>query len=325
MPPPHLHTAYGIVFRSDRTIPGLPRAPADANGDEVRVHLGRMPAWLPAEAAAAVPWGPAALNLEPGGALRVDSLRGGAWLRLAYADGTCFLLDHAGRELWAAWEGSDEDAASYLVGPVLGLLLRLRGVLALHASVVAAHGRAAALAGPAGAGKSTAAAAFARAGLPVLADDVAALEEHAGGFHVLPAFPQLRLWPESAEALYGHADALPRLAPGWEKRALDLSGGPFHAAPLPLAAVYLLAPREAGCVPRVETVAPAAALVELVAHTFAGTLLDAPRRRREFEALSRLVRAVPVRRLVADDAPGGLDALVAAVAADLRALPGSAA
>jgi hypothetical protein len=324
MPRPHLHTAFGIVFRSNRAIPGLPRAPAGARGD-VRVHLGRMPAWLAAEAGGAAPWAPAALNLESGGPVRVDALRSGAWLRLAYADGTRFLLDRGGTELWATWEGSDADAATYLLGPVLGLLLRLRGVLALHASVVAAHGRAAALAGPGGAGKSTAAAAFARAGHGVLADDVAALDESGGGFRAVPAHPQLRLWPESAAALYGHADALPRLAPGWEKRGLDLAGGGFRAAPLPLAAVYLLAPREAGAVPRVEAVAPAAALVELATQTFAGALLDAPLRRREFEALSRLVRAVPVRRLVAGEAPGALDALVAAVAADLGALPRPAA
>jgi hypothetical protein len=318
MPPPHLHTAFGIVFRSNRTIPGLPRALAGAGDDEVRVHLGRMPAWLPAEAAA--PWVPAARNLDAGGPVRVDALRDGAWLRLAYGDGTRFLLDRAGRELWAAWEGSDEDAATYLLGPVLGLLLRLRGMLALHASVVAAQGWAAVLAGPGGAGKSTTAAAFARAGHPVLADDVAALSERGGGFAAVPGYPQLRLWPESAAALYGDADALPRLTPGWEKRAMELSGGQFHAAPLPLAAIYLLAPREAARVPRVEAVAPAAALVELATHTFAGALLDAPDRRREFEALSRLVRAVPVRRLVADVAPGRLDALVAAVTADVRAL-----
>jgi hypothetical protein len=320
MPPPHLHTAFGIVFRSNRAIPGLPRARTGGR-DGVRVHLGRMPRWLPAESGGAAPWAPAALNLESVGPVRVDALRGGAWLRLAYADGTRFVLDRAGTELWAAWEGSAEDAATYLLGPVLGLLLRLRGVLALHASVVAANGRAAALAGPGGAGKSTAAAAFARAGHRVLADDVAALDERGGGFTVVPAYPQLRLWPESAAALYGDAHALPRLAPGWEKRGVGLSGGAFQAAPLPLAAVYLLAPREAADVPRIEAMAPAAALLELAAHTFAGALLDAPLRRGEFEALSRLVRAVPVRRLVADDAPGGLGALVAAVAADLGALP----
>ena len=77
-----------------------------------------------------------------------------------YADGTRFVVDEGGTEVWAWWpEGATLDAtATYLLGPVFGWLLRLRGVLALHASVAALDGRAAAFAGPAGMGKSTTAA-----------------------------------------------------------------------------------------------------------------------------------------------------------------------
>ena len=323
MPPLHLHTAFGIVFGSDRLIPGLPRAPGGADAG-VRVHLGRMPGWLADGDASAAPWAPAARNLASGGAgVRIDAVGGGAWLCLTYADGTRFLLDRAGTELWAAWQGPYEDAASYLLGPVLGLLLRLRGVLALHASAVSAGGAAAALAGASGAGKSTLAAAFARAGRPVLGDDVAALEEGDGGFSVIPAHPQLRLWPDAAGALFGAADALPRLAPGWDKRCLDLSAaGAFAAAALPLAAVYVLGEGDGA---RVEPLAPPAALLALTPLAFAAALLDEALRRREFEALSRLVRAVPVRRLRVPDDPARADELVAAVVADVRALAPAAA
>ncbi|HEU4558092.1 MAG TPA: hypothetical protein VFS20_09590 [Longimicrobium sp.] len=292
-----------------------------------------MPEWL--EDADVAPW-PAAhagderAGDDGGAGVRVEALRGGAWLRLAYADGTRFLLERAGGELWAAWEGSRDDAATYLLGPVLGLLLRLRGMLALHAAVASVDGHAVALAGPAGSGKSTAAAAFARAGHAVLADDVAALEVRGGMFHALPGIPQLRLWPDSAATLFGSADALPRLAPPWEKRRMDLGApGAFAAGPLPLAAVYLLSPRdEARDEPNgkmIGPVAPAAALVELAGQTFAGTLLDAGMRRREFEALERLVRAVPVRRLATRHSREGAGELVAAVADDVWTLRSHAA
>ena len=63
--------------------------------------------------------------------------------------------------------------------------------------------RAAVLAGPPGAGKSTLAAAFARFGYAVLSDDVAVLEQLEGALHVQPAYPQLRLWPDSVALLFG--------------------------------------------------------------------------------------------------------------------------
>jgi len=326
MPPaPLVQTACGVALLCEEPLPGLSASPAAGGEAAVRVRLRRMPAWLPAAAAAGAEWLPAERNRDPRRPeLRVRLLEGG-WFLLAYPDGTRFLLDRAGTEVWAEWTASStlEDAATYLLGPVLGFLLRLRGTLALHASVVAVGGCAVALAGAAGAGKSTAAAAFARAGHAVLADDLAALDERGGGFLARPGFARVRLWDDSAAALFGSPEALPLLTPNWEKRYLDVSGA-FPPAPLPLAAVYLLGARdETG--PRVEAVAPAAGLVELVAHTSGGALLDAEMRRREFEALSRLVRAVPVRRLVPHTSPAKLPDLVRAVRDDLAALSRSAA
>ena len=67
------------------------------------------------------------------------------------------------------------DCESYFVGPMLGAILRLRGVLVLHASVVEVGGSAIAFAGRKYSGKSTHAAAFVRRGHRALADDMAAL------------------------------------------------------------------------------------------------------------------------------------------------------
>ena len=70
------------------------------------------------------------------------------------------------RRVWAVWPAASslEDVATYLLGPVLGLLLRLRGVPCLHASAVAFGDSAVAFAGSEGAGKSTTAAALASRG-----------------------------------------------------------------------------------------------------------------------------------------------------------------
>ena len=114
-----------------------------------------------------------------------------------------FWLEHEGKEIWAIWPKAStlEDASSYLLGPVLGVLLRLRGTTCLHASAVAIDGQAVAFAGTEGAGKSTTAAAFARVGHSVLSDDVVALKENESGFVVAPAYPHICLWPDSVRGL----------------------------------------------------------------------------------------------------------------------------
>ena len=96
-------------------------------------------------------------------ALRIRKIDDGAYLRMDYSDGHQFWLDRAGRRVWGIWpEGSSlAEATSYLLGPVMGVLLRHRGVICLHASAVAINGRAVAFVGPPGAGKSTMAAALA--------------------------------------------------------------------------------------------------------------------------------------------------------------------
>src|SRR5258708_3332580 len=105
---------------------------------------------------------------------------------------------------------------------ILGVLVRLRGVTCLDASAVAIEDRWVAFVGPEAAGKSTTAAAFARQGYGVLSDDIVALVERDGAFHVMPAYPHLCLWPDSVKMLYGSSEMLPRFSPEWEKRRLAL-------------------------------------------------------------------------------------------------------
>lgn len=236
--------------------------------------------------------------------VRAARTRDGAFYRLAYDDGTVCIIDADGRAVWAqAAEGATvEDTATYLLGPVMGFVLRLRGVACLHASAVAVGGHAIAVAGHAGSGKSSAAAAFARAGYPVLTDDVTALTLAAGRFHVEPAYPRVRLWPESVAPMFGSAEALPRITPNWDKRFLALDDGRFRfqRERLPLAAIYVLEDRASGA-PRIERLDPAEALIWLVAHAYSAHLLDREMRAREFDCLARLVEEVPVARVAPSD------------------------
>jgi hypothetical protein len=217
-----------------------------------------------------------------------------------YSDGTEFIVDRSGGDVWARWTGESTlaDTATYLLGPILGFVLRLRGVTSLHASAVEIDGRAVAFVGPPYAGKSTTAAAFARLGHRILSDDVVALDERGGSVGVHPAYPQLRLWPDSVALLYGSADALPRITPNWEKRVLAPRGDAgLEQEPRALAAIYLLGERPAGpAAAPVERLAPAEALLALVANTYVNYLDDPAARGREFTSLGALVAAVPVKR-----------------------------
>ena len=132
----------------------------------------------------------------------------GEVFELEYAEGATFVVDGLGTEVWASWSEAltVDDAATYLLGPVLGFLLRLRGTVCLHASGVVVGDRAIALLGPAEAGKSTTAAAFAKLGYPVLSDDLLALSDTGGTWVVEAGYPGLRLWPDSVGPLLAHDD-----------------------------------------------------------------------------------------------------------------------
>jgi hypothetical protein len=307
---------------ANRPIPGLVPDERAANAD-TRVWFDAVSPAVPSSRRQEIRY--RSTFIESGRpALRVWELAGGGHFRLRYSDGTEFVVDRAGRDIWARWADSStlEDAATYLLGPILGFVLRLQGITCLHASAVAVGDRAIALVGPASAGKSTTAAAFSRLGYPVLADDVVALHGREATVHVQPAYPQLRLWPESVAFLYGSADALPRLTPNWDKRSLDLNanGHRFERRPLPLAAVYVLEARSTdAAAPLVERIRGQDALLTLIANTYANYLMDADMLGRDFRVLGQLVATVPVRRVVPSAEPARLPQLCRRILDDLEA------
>jgi hypothetical protein len=241
----------------------------------------------------------------------------------AFADETRFRLDGWGRTITTSWHSTREDMSTYLLGPILAFVVRLRGTLALHASALSLHasasstegGPALVLAGPPGAGKSTTAAAFVQRGAAMLTDDVAAIDWRSGVPHVWPGYARLRLWADSAAALYGSADALPLLTPTWEKRFADVRSS-FASAATPIGAIVMLAGRgPATCARRL--LGHEAALATLV-RTSLTHLLDAGQRREELDQVARLVESVPVFEVIARDDLAATGELVDAITAALQ-------
>jgi len=237
-----------------------------------------------------------------------------------------YLLDPTGRKLWIVHSEAepDTDLQSFFVGPVLGCVLRIRGITCLHASVVKIDDQAVAIAGKKKAGKSTAAAGLSLLGLPILSDDMAVLTPEADFFVAHPGYPQVRLWPRSMQALFPESDSQRRVYTGRDKRYFQLAvdgadARTFWPTSVPLAAIYVL--KETGNghgAPLVEPIAPTERLMTLVANTFGSYVVTDELRRQEFTLLARLANAVPVRRLMVTRDFADLPAQSRAILEDVR-------
>jgi hypothetical protein len=293
-------SVYGLGVQVNRPLAGL-RGLAEPAQTDVAITLGFMPAELQAASDLELHYDSVYRDENNRPLMRMFRALRGRYFRCDYTDGTCIAFDSNGTLVWATWQepATIEDTATYLLGPTLGMVLRLRGTSCLHASAVNIDGKAVVFVGPSGSGKSSLAAAFVQRGFRVLSDDVVALTNHGSMVMVEPAYPRVRLWPASVAGLFGSPEALPRLTPSWDKRFLDLSGpdGLFQRDPLPLGAIYLLGQRSPNAMPRVECVSLRDGLLGLLANTYANHFPSASLRSKEFDLLSALSNTIPVRQV----------------------------
>lgn len=208
----------------------------------------------------------------------------------------------------------------HLLGSALGVTLHQRGLLPLHASVVALHGCAIAFLGGWGAGKSTAAAAMHVHGYPVLADDIAAVDLAQDLPYARIGFPQMKLWPESLPIFGDSPERLPLVHPAEEKRIKVIERNDACTS-LPLQCIYLL---QDGPQVQIETMAPKEALFDLLANwygaRFGHGFLDAAEQKRLFAHCIRVTKTVPIFTLQRPMAIAQLPTLVQQVAAHTAGL-----
>lgn len=300
---------YGLVLSANRPIDGLlPIAPESANLHvtlEPRTGSRRDPEGEILHEG----------DIDPESQTAAVTIRRtprGAWT-LDYHDGTHFEIARDARTIRCTWEldSTPQDAATYLLGPVLAYVLRLRGTLALHASAVVVRDKAVLIAGAPGAGKSTTATAFARRGATVITDDVAAIDD--GRVH--PGYARLRLWPDVAEAFWGSEEALPLLTPTWTKRYFDRYA--FAARPYDLGAICVIVGRgETASLRRLQGHEAAIALLRHASMTHA---LDASMRERELSQVTELAGRVPVFAATAPDDLHRLDELCSRIEEEAHA------
>jgi hypothetical protein len=212
--------------------------------------------------------------------------------------------------------GADEGLIRFnLLGLGLGMLMHQRGLVVLHASVVAIDGAAVAFLGFSGDGKSTTAAAMIRRGHAIVADDVAAIQiADSDTPVVLAAFPELRLLPESAQSLGLPTSATTAIYSGATKRSRRHIKD-FSAQPLPIRRIYVLAD---GARNEIQPLRPAAACAEFMRHSLvAGILKPTGTALSHFQNCVQLAQSVPVAKLVRRRSLAALDDLAALIEGDI--------
>lgn len=275
----------GIEVRSDRALPGL-RSAGETISDHVLTLVTGPQATVPHD----LPEGEVILDADfdrrlycgvrdrDGYVLRFPGL---CEVRLSptLRDGECHMDPEADADL----------AAILLSGTMLAFVLALSGRCVLHASAVEVNGRGLAFVGHSGVGKSTLTVATCSAGARLITEDVLVAtpgDEPA----CLPGNCDIRV-REKAYSLLDGVD-WPTTTTGDHRRAVR---PPFTELDhVPLDTIIIPRPSRRAKSLTVEQLPPSQAAMRLIAFPRVLGLTDGGVNRRQFEAVGRIVRSVPV-------------------------------
>jgi hypothetical protein len=194
------------------------------------------------------------------------------------------LISPDGFELLCEPDPINPDWASIVAAQALPLAATLRGLEVLHASGVALNGKALLIAGAAGAGKSSLAAALLRAGAQLLSDDAVALSLSTTGLTAYPGSVALQLRVAEDQQLSAEA----RAAQGQPVSSSDGKRryvGHDAAGPVPVAGLLLL--ERSAQEPALEAL-PAVDPFELIASTFNLSVRTPGRLQRQLDVVSTI-------------------------------------
>ncbi|MBZ5628076.1 MAG: hypothetical protein LAO06_04335 [Acidobacteriia bacterium] len=238
--------------------------------------------------------------------------------RVCWKDHFDFVVSGDGRRvLWQRLMGvPDEVLFTYLLGQVLSFCLLVRGLEPLHATSIVVDGQAIALLGDCGYGKSTLAAGLMARGYPLLTDDVLLLQFDGQTVLAHPSLARVKLTPGSADAVFRGSRSIP-MNRFTHKMIFPLTASQHVSHPVPLRALYLLPRNSSRSRVLVRRVNGRAAFLPIIKSTFNNSVVSAPRLKRQFAFASRLVKAVPIKRLCYPKRLDLLPAVVDAILADL--------
>ncbi len=212
-----------------------------------------------------------------------------------------FLVSQDGRDIACApAPGAHEESFQvYLLGQAFSFALVKAGCEPLHATVVERNGEAIALVGESGQGKSTLAASFLATGLRLLTDDLMLLSPGEPPLLAYPGPPRIKLLPDAAERIIGPEASKVPMNPETDKHVFPVPASSQCRDPARLRGIYVLEHGEPSRQEiRIEPLAGREAFMALVGHTFNRYLSDPERLRRQLVEMTRVLNAVPVKRIV---------------------------
>jgi hypothetical protein len=294
------HAAFGLSIHSDVALPGFSSEASDsaaARDPDLRIRVGARSS-VPPASISSVDVAPDSVTFDHADIGRV-TIRGGREIDVAPHE-----------------QASDDSIGLFIAGPALAVALHQRGDLVLHASAIGISGRAIALLGDKGAGKSTLSATLLARGHSLVSDDVVAVRRGPGGPVVAGGARTLKVEPAVARALGLDPEKLRLIHREGTKREWPVAEGAV-AATTPLAKLIVL---QRGPQPRVEPLAASTAFIEAVRHTY-GARFDVIERSglsaRHFDQVAELVRAVPAALATRSDDLGALHDFAALVEGSL--------
>jgi hypothetical protein len=189
----------------------------------------------------------------------------------------------------------------------------------IHGSAVVIDGYGVIFTGVSGSGKSTLLSAFRKRGYPFLTDDVAAVTVDADGIAwVHSAFPQLKLWRDSAEIINIDTASLTPFYAGTDNSKFSVPAHKgFWQSPVPLAAVYELEAVKCRDV-TVRTLSGTDKLTVLLSHTYRPWLVDGLcQKAAHFQQCVAVASRVAVSKLIRPEGMFSLEDQVRLVQQDL--------
>lgn len=137
--------------------------------------------------------------------------------------------------------GCDEKTLKlFTLSEAIGIALFLKGNFVLHGSCILINDEAQIFIGEPGAGKSTTATAFWKAGKIILSDDLSVIKFINNKPYVLPAFPQLKVWKDALNGLGIDTEDLEKSTKGGTKYLIQPSLEKFPREPIPLESITVL-------------------------------------------------------------------------------------
>jgi hypothetical protein len=304
---------YGITLHSE-----IPLAlPEHGHGELGQIELRTAPASHFSEAARSLPPQPDSESFYRSRFLR----DGSTYVR--WDEVGEFLISPDGCRITGRQDdGAHEESFQvYLLGQALSYALVKQRFEPLHATAIVVNEGAAMLLGNSGYGKSSLAACFLDAGHRLLTDDLLILQPSSRGIMAYPGPPRIKLFPKLARRFLPESASGIAMNSGTKKLILPLDHTRTTLNPVPLKAIYALLPpgsKVRGNAVRIAALPPRESFLALVRNTFNYRIINPARLERQFEAATRVVSLMPVKKVSYPRILAGLPAVRDALLADLN-------